>query len=147
MVRRDGLVKVLDFGLAKLEEWPAVMPESGPESAIETQAPTAGRLSTTTGMVMWMDHVLGDSQLLIAPWGVIRRSASHVSSVTHFAPAGRKELSPSLALGERSEPPDRIGITTRTPAGVAGPPRAPCRGALVTVGTGSRGSQKALTPG
>jgi len=42
MVRRDGLVKVLDFGLAKLEEWPAVTPESGPESAIEN-AGTDGR--------------------------------------------------------------------------------------------------------
>src|SRR5436190_3648967 len=31
----------------------------------------------------------------------------------------------SLAGGERSEPPDRIGVTIRTPAGVAGVPRAP----------------------
>src|SRR6266508_6820304 len=31
----------------------------------------------------------------------------------------------SLAGGERSEPPDRIGITIRTPAGVAGAPRTP----------------------
>src|SRR5207247_6388804 len=30
-----------------------------------------------------------------------------------------------LAGGERSEPPDRREITIRTPAGVAGPPRAP----------------------
>src|SRR5438552_18056058 len=38
----------------------------------------------------------------------------------------------SLAGGERSEPPDRIGVTIRTPAGVAGTPCNPCRGALVT---------------
>ncbi len=31
----------------------------------------------------------------------------------------------SLAGSERSEPPDRIGITTRTPAGVAGPDSRP----------------------
>src|SRR5947207_13516344 len=31
----------------------------------------------------------------------------------------------SLAGGERSEPPDRIGVTIRTPAGVAGTLRAP----------------------
>src|SRR5213595_4098727 len=52
----------------------------------------------------------------------------------------------SLAGGERSEPPDRIGVTIRTPAGVAGAPRAPA-GARWSCRQGSRGSQRALTPG
>ncbi|MGH9847193.1 MAG: protein kinase domain-containing protein, partial [Blastocatellia bacterium] len=44
MVRRDGYVKVLDFGLAKLTE------PSSP--AIDTQAPTVAGASTDTGLVM-----------------------------------------------------------------------------------------------
>lgn len=44
MVRPDGLVKVLDFGLAKLAE-PMATP-------IDAQAPTAPKLSTKSGMVM-----------------------------------------------------------------------------------------------
>lgn len=46
MVRPDGLVKVLDFGLAKLTERPAAAPE------VDPQAETAVRLSTEPGMVM-----------------------------------------------------------------------------------------------
>jgi len=46
MVRPDGLVKVLDFGLAKLTERPAVTPEA------DSQAETIARLSTETGVVM-----------------------------------------------------------------------------------------------
>ena len=44
MLRRDGYVKVLDFGLAKLTERTA--------SVIETDAPTAGIVSTEPGTVM-----------------------------------------------------------------------------------------------
>ncbi len=46
MVRPDGLVKVLDFGLAKLTERPAATPEA------DSQAETIARLSTDPGMVM-----------------------------------------------------------------------------------------------
>ncbi len=46
MVRPDGLVKVLDFGLAKLTERPAAMPEA------DSQAETIARLSTEPGVVM-----------------------------------------------------------------------------------------------
>src|SRR5215475_8851159 len=46
MVRPDGLVKVLDFGLAKLTERPAAAPE------VDSQAETMSRLSTETGVVM-----------------------------------------------------------------------------------------------
>jgi eukaryotic-like serine/threonine-protein kinase len=46
MVRPDGLVKVLDFGLAKLTERPAAVPEA------DSQAETIARLSTEPGMVM-----------------------------------------------------------------------------------------------
>jgi eukaryotic-like serine/threonine-protein kinase len=48
MVRPDGLVKVLDFGLAKLTEQPAVTPEA----EVDSQAPTLARLSTEPGIVM-----------------------------------------------------------------------------------------------
>ncbi len=46
MVRPDGLVKVLDFGLAKLTERPAATPEA------DSQAETIARLSTEPGVVM-----------------------------------------------------------------------------------------------
>src|SRR5262245_48041141 len=46
MARPDGLVKVLDFGLAKLTERPAAAPE------VDSQAETIARLSTEPGMMM-----------------------------------------------------------------------------------------------
>jgi TolB-like protein/Tfp pilus assembly protein PilF len=46
MVRPDGLVKVLDFGLAKPGERPASTPE------VDSQAETIARMSTGLGMVM-----------------------------------------------------------------------------------------------
>jgi serine/threonine protein kinase/TolB-like protein len=46
MVRPDGLVKVLDFGLAKLMEQPAAIKQH------DTQAPTIGGLSTKPGIIM-----------------------------------------------------------------------------------------------
>jgi Tol biopolymer transport system component len=46
MLRPDGLVKVLDFGLAKLTERPAVMAD------VDSQAETIARLSTEPGVVM-----------------------------------------------------------------------------------------------
>jgi serine/threonine protein kinase len=44
MVRPDGLVKVLDFGLAKLTE------KSG--TGVDTDAPTAANVTTDPGTVM-----------------------------------------------------------------------------------------------
>src|SRR5205807_10385764 len=51
----------------------------------------------------------------------------------------------SLAGGERSEPPDRIRITIRTPAGVAGAPRAPA-GARWSRRHGFQGFAKSAHP-
>src|SRR5205085_595266 len=48
MLRRDGIVKVLDFGLAKLSEPPAVA--GGP--AVDSEAPTRANLKTDPGVVM-----------------------------------------------------------------------------------------------
>jgi serine/threonine protein kinase/Tol biopolymer transport system component len=50
MVRRDGLVKVLDFGLAKLTERNGRAGERGSERAVEWESEGAG--STQSGMVM-----------------------------------------------------------------------------------------------
>src|SRR5262245_12802326 len=49
MVRRDGLVKVLDFGLAKLTEQHQLMPGNG---GIDSQAATMAKVSTDPGTVM-----------------------------------------------------------------------------------------------
>src|SRR5436189_6461222 len=51
----------------------------------------------------------------------------------------------SLAGGERSEPPDRIEVTIRTPAGVAGTPRAPA-GARRSRRHGFQGFAKSAHP-
>src|SRR5437660_6323298 len=48
MLRHDGIVKVLDFGLAKLSEPPAVA--GGP--AVDTEAPTRANVKTDPGVVM-----------------------------------------------------------------------------------------------
>src|SRR5262245_13778191 len=54
MVRRDGIVKVLDFGLAKLTE------PSSP--AVSTQATTLARNRTDTGMVMGTPRYMAPEQ-------------------------------------------------------------------------------------
>src|SRR5437762_8381610 len=48
MLRHDGIVKVLDFGLAKLSEPPAVA--GGP--VVDTEAPTRANVKTDPGVVM-----------------------------------------------------------------------------------------------
>src|SRR5262249_49168897 len=45
MVRPDGLVKVLDFGLAKLAAWPASASAWGAEPPVDSRAPADGRPS------------------------------------------------------------------------------------------------------
>ena len=56
MLRPDGYVKVLDFGVAKLTESPAAAPSPAPSSTpspvIDTEAPTAARVGTEAGVVI-----------------------------------------------------------------------------------------------
>src|SRR5438876_6252609 len=66
-----------------------------------------------------------------------------ISEIWQRLPPQRGER--SLAGGERSEPPDRIGITIRTAAGVAGPPRAPA-GARWSGRHGFQGFAKSAHP-
>src|SRR5262245_4834925 len=56
MVRPDGLVKVLDFGLAKLTERPAAAPE------VDSQAATIVRLNTEPGVVIGTTHYMSPDQ-------------------------------------------------------------------------------------
>src|SRR6266404_2844306 len=58
MLRRDGIVKVLDFGLAKLSEPPAVA--GGP--AVDTEAATRVNVKTDPGVVMGTAHYMSPEQ-------------------------------------------------------------------------------------
>ena len=55
MVRRGGLVKVLDFGLAKLTEKPA--------ATVNTQAPTQALLKTEAGVVVGTPYYMSPEQV------------------------------------------------------------------------------------
>ncbi|HVF87849.1 MAG TPA: protein kinase [Pyrinomonadaceae bacterium] len=57
MVREDGLVKVLDFGLAKLSEPPALAGGFGVDAEAETRA----LVKTTPGVVMAFRSCCGES--------------------------------------------------------------------------------------
>src|SRR5207248_3730695 len=55
MLRRDGIVKVLDFGLAKLTEQPRT-------ATIDTSAPTKALVNTEPGTVMGTTHYMSPEQ-------------------------------------------------------------------------------------
>lgn len=57
MARSDGLVKVLDFGLAKLTERSAAKPD------VDSQAETMSRLSTESGVVMGTASYMSPEQV------------------------------------------------------------------------------------
>jgi eukaryotic-like serine/threonine-protein kinase len=57
MLRRDGYVKVLDFGLAKMTEPVASAPE-----AVDPEAVTRMRVKTSPGMVMGTSHYMSPEQ-------------------------------------------------------------------------------------
>ncbi len=58
MVRPDGLVKVLDFGLAKLTESSSL----APSSSVDTEAPTAANVNTETGAVLGTPRYMSPEQ-------------------------------------------------------------------------------------
>src|SRR5262245_13855630 len=102
MARRDGIVKVLDFGLAKLTE-PAA-------SAIDSQAPTLQRVTTTeSGVVMGTPRYMSPEQTrgekLDARTDIFSLGVTLYEMVAGRAPFGGTTPSEVIASILRDTPP------------------------------------------
>jgi serine/threonine-protein kinase len=107
MVRPDGLVKVLDFGLAKLAEQPIA---AGQESGVNTQAPTVARLSTAPGMVMGTVGYMSPEQVrgekAEAPSDIFSFGCVLYEMVTGQRAFARPTAAETMAAILRDEPPE-----------------------------------------
>jgi serine/threonine protein kinase len=103
MVRPDGLVKVLDFGLAKLAECPA-------QSGVNTRAPTAARLSTEPRMVMGTVGYMSPEQVrgerADAPSDIFSFGCVLYEMVTGQRAFARETAVETMAAILRDEPPE-----------------------------------------
>nr|MBA3716206.1 protein kinase [Pyrinomonadaceae bacterium] len=101
MVRPDGIVKVLDFGLAKLTETPAL--------PIDSQVSTLVRLSTEAGMVMgtpgYMSPEQARGERVDARTDIFSLGAMLYEMVAGRAPFAGATTSEIIAALLRDEPP------------------------------------------
>ncbi|MCI0388312.1 MAG: GAF domain-containing serine/threonine-protein kinase [Acidobacteria bacterium] len=105
MVRRDGIVKVLDFGLAKLTE-----PASPTTSfLVDTQAPTIDRNSTEAGVVMGTPRYMSPEQArgekMDARTDIFSLGVMLYEMVTGHAPFAGATTGEVIAAILRDEPP------------------------------------------
>ncbi|MDQ3133342.1 MAG: serine/threonine-protein kinase, partial [Acidobacteriota bacterium] len=105
MVRPDGIVKVLDFGLAKLTE---VAP-----SVVDSRAATLVRNDTETGMVMgtpgYMSPEQARGEKVDARTDIFSLGAMLYEMVVGRAPFAGATTSETIAALLRDEPPPLIG--------------------------------------
>ena len=100
MLRRDGLVKVLDFGLAKLTE--------SSTSGLSSNAPTRAQVNTETGMVMgtarYMSPEQARGQKVDARTDIFSFGVVFYEMITGRAPFEGETASDVLAAILKSEP-------------------------------------------
>jgi serine/threonine protein kinase len=101
MLRRDGLVKVLDFGLAKLTE--------SSTSGLSSNAPTRAQVNTETGMVMgtarYMSPEQARGQKVDARTDIFSFGVVFYEMITGCAPFEGETASDVVAAILKSEPP------------------------------------------
>jgi TolB-like protein len=116
MVRPDGLVKVLDFGLAKLTERPAATPEA------DSQAETIARLSTEPGLVMgtvsYMSPEQARGQKVDHRTDIFSLGVMIYELVTGRLPFEGETASDVIAAILRNEPPPLSRACAGLPPGV-----------------------------
>ena len=104
MLRSDGLVKVLDFGLAKLTE--------SSTSGLSSNAPTRAQVNTETGMVMgtarYMSPEQARGQKVDARTDIFSFGVVFYEMITGRAPFEGETASDVLAAILKSEPPPLV---------------------------------------
>ena len=104
MLRNDGLVKVLDFGLAKLTE--------SSTSGLSSNAPTRAQVNTETGMVMgtarYMSPEQARGQKIDARTDIFSFGVVFYEMITGGAPFEGETASDVLAAILKSEPPPLV---------------------------------------
>ncbi|HZS04408.1 MAG TPA: protein kinase [Blastocatellia bacterium] len=111
MVRRDGYVKVLDFGLAKLTEPSA--------SVVETQASKVTDINTESGMVMGTPRYMSPEQArgekMDARTDIFSLGVVLYEMVAGQAPFAGVTTSDVIAALLKDEPPPLAGCAPETP--------------------------------
>jgi eukaryotic-like serine/threonine-protein kinase len=104
MLRSDGLVKVLDFGLAKLTE--------SSTSGLSSNAPTRAQVNTETGMVMgtarYMSPEQARGQKVDARTDIFSFGVVFYEMITGRAPFEGETTSDVVAAILKSEPPPLV---------------------------------------
>lgn len=112
IVRPDGLVKVLDFGLAKLTERPALIPSA--DSADSASVKTESGVMMGTAHYMSPEQARGqevDARTDIFSFGVVL-----YEMLTRHAPFAGPTLSDVIAALLRSEPPPLASYAPEIPS-------------------------------
>ena len=114
MRRRDGIVKVLDFGLAKLSE------RVGPEQAVDTEAATAVLVQTEPGVVMGTAAYMSPEQArgkdVDARTDIFSLGAVMYETLSGRAPFAGETAADIIGALIHKEPQPLSSVVSNTPA-------------------------------